>query len=319
MKFLEIKRKHHYVWAHYLKAWCVDNNDVYYISQKNNICKDSIFGLSCKKDFYKIQALTGMDIFIAQKIISESDPILREVHKDFLDNVVTFQCLFNSEFLKNSSAKTPSPSEVFQANFFEDYLSTIEKSAVDFLEQLRNGDLQLLENKDSFYDFCYFIGYQFSRTLKIKNAATVSNMNLFGPKETILRLQEFTNKHWWFMCSFFGTNLAYDLSLNKSYKTVVINNDSDEVFLTSDQPVININPYGAEGECIDFYYPLSERKALLFLSSDYYQDIKDVDTVEEVEFFNKAICKQAGATIYSSSKKLIMKYKKGFNARSFKS
>lgn len=113
-------------------------------------------------------------------------------------------------------------------------------------------------------------------------------------------------------------NIAYDLSTNKQYKIIVINNFADEPFITSDQPVININPLGHEDENLDIYYPLSERKAILFLSSEYYKDITDIHTNDEVSFFNKRICDQAGETIYSSSKEVIKKYKKDFNSRKFK-
>ena len=58
----QIKRKHHYVWQHYLKPW-TDGRDIYYVTKTGNIAQDSIRGLAVEKDFYKINALDEQDIY----------------------------------------------------------------------------------------------------------------------------------------------------------------------------------------------------------------------------------------------------------------
>lgn len=202
MKNSEIKRKHHYVWGHYLKSWCTDRNNIIYISKKNNICSDSVLGLSCEKDFYRINPLNLHDVIIVKELINKSSPILSRLHSNFLNCVLSVQKLIKgSQYIYSDSDFD----KVFQANFFEDYLADIENNTVKILQHLRAEDSSSLENKETKLDFCYYLGYQFSRTKKMKEISMKVNDLLKGPEKTILAMKEFTERHWWFLCCFYGT------------------------------------------------------------------------------------------------------------------
>ncbi|TNH43048.1 DUF4238 domain-containing protein [Photorhabdus luminescens] len=139
--------------------------------------------------------------------------------------------------------------------------------------------------------------------------------NINGEPILINKIREFSKNHWWFIHCFFGINLGYDLYTNKSYEKKIIRNQTSLPFITSDHPVININPLGDKSEYIDYYYPISTEFALLVTSSDHWKSIKNNITYDVVDFLNKEICENSGDTIYSNSKDIIERYKKDFNKR----
>ena len=59
-KKYQLKRKHHHIWAHYLKHWSLDDLNVWYTSKKGNFCCDSVYGLAAERDFYKINFLDNV-------------------------------------------------------------------------------------------------------------------------------------------------------------------------------------------------------------------------------------------------------------------
>ncbi|TDB51564.1 DUF4238 domain-containing protein [Photorhabdus luminescens] len=143
----------------------------------------------------------------------------------------------------------------------------------------------------------------------------ISSDNINGEPILINKIREFSKNHWWFIDCFFGINLGYDLYINKSYEKNIIRNQTSLPFITSDHPVININPLGDKSEYIDYYYPISTEFALLVTSSNHWKSTKNNITYDVVDFLNKEICENSGDTIYSNSKDIIERYKKDFNKR----
>ena len=234
MKILEKKTKHHYVWAHYLQDWTVDGTNIYYITKKSNIASDSVRGLGLEKDFYKMGMLKESDKELIDLITNKCNETLKELHCNFVNIIFEIQ--------KRVSALSPSLNEklginlqdIMQSNTFENYLSEQESSAIKILSELKKGNLLSLDDKRTYYEFCYFLGHQFSRTLKIKQLLTLS-LDITPAQPHIRdRLKDFYNTNWWFMCSFMATNLSYDMSLNSSRKIILLENKSNLDFITSD-------------------------------------------------------------------------------------
>lgn len=58
-KYLEVKKRHHYVWANYLARWGRGTGDVFYTTRTGKIAHDSVRGIVVDDYFYKISALTS--------------------------------------------------------------------------------------------------------------------------------------------------------------------------------------------------------------------------------------------------------------------
>lgn len=208
-------------------------------------------------------------------------------------------------------------SDLMSSNLFENYLSQQESRAIDTLISLKSGDLTHLQNKETYHDFCYFLGYQLSRTMKMKRLLTFSLKATNGPQSVVKRLSDFYERNWWFMCSFMATNLSYDMSLNNNRRVFIIENKTSVDFITSDQPVINLNPDGHKGESIDYYYPISPRKALIIITSNHiYFDHLSI-TEDDVIMINNKMAHDSCETIFGKREKELLENKKSFLERSY--
>lgn len=317
MKILEKKTKHHYVWAHYLQDWTVDGTNIYYITKKSNIASDSVRGLGLEKDFYKMGILKESDKELIDLFTKNCNETVKELHWKFVNMVFETQ--------KMVSALSPSLDvklgiklqDIMQSNVFENYLSEQESNAINILSELKTGNLLSLDDKDTYYKFCYFLGHQFSRTQKMKQLLLLSLDKIPTQTHLLDRIRDFYNTNWWFMCSFMATNLSYDMSLNSSRKVILLENKSNIDFITSDQPVINLNPEGSEGEFVDYYYPLSTSKALLINTSGVKYFSSHHLSDDEVHMLNVKLARASCKTIFSRKKETIKLYKKDFNQRNY--
>jgi|GEM_PF-4392087 len=66
-KALQAKRKHHYVWANYLKRWSTNNRDIFYTTTTGKIAHDSILG-GCPK-MVDTSRLSKADKFYSQHLV----------------------------------------------------------------------------------------------------------------------------------------------------------------------------------------------------------------------------------------------------------
>ncbi|WP_226571631.1 DUF4238 domain-containing protein [Mangrovibacter yixingensis] len=317
MKIFEKKTKHHYVWAHYLRDWTIDGTNIWYITKKSGTACDSVRGLGFEKNFYKMGKLKESDKELITLLIKNTNDTLKKIHWDFVNMIFEAQNTI-SQFSSRINAKIGfSLEEIMQSNLFENYLSQQESRTIEILDELRKGNLLHLEDKKTYYDFCYFLGHQFSRTLKIKKSLFLSLDKTPAENHVRERFKDFYERNWWFMCSFFATNLSYDMSLNSNKKLILLENRSTIDFITSDHPLINLNPEGSEGEFVDYYYPISSRKAVLILTSSesYFSSHQLNDN--DVHMLNTKIANASCKTIFGNSREVILMYKKEFHQRKY--
>ena len=79
-KIFPVKRKHHHVWAYYLRSWS-DGKNIPYISKTGKISNASIAGLAQKKDFYKLQKIEADELPWIEACIAQAHPKLQALHK----------------------------------------------------------------------------------------------------------------------------------------------------------------------------------------------------------------------------------------------
>ncbi|WGL99931.1 DUF4238 domain-containing protein (plasmid) [Arsenophonus sp. aPb] len=298
MRIPNKKIRHHYVWAYYLRRWSSDKVNIWYISRTGKISNDGIKGLAREDNFYKIGFFKEKDVHLVKEIIKNCHVELQKQHVNFFKKFAEIQ---NLAKIASDITDNKDINDRITSNIFEDYFSSMEKRAIDLINSLNDGKTDYIENKDKYCELCLFVAYQYSRTLRMKRIL-IDALNTIEDTPHKALLRDFYQRNWWFMCSFFAGNLSYDMATNKSAKIFILNNETDIDFITSDQPVININPDGHKAENIDYYYPLSPKKALLIITSDNnYFNIKKL-TKENVCFLNREIALQSYKTIFSINK-----------------
>jgi len=313
LKELQIKKKHHYVWSYYLKGWSADSKNVWYISKKGKPSFDSVKGIARENDFYKVGVIEENDLKLMGYWLRNSSDVVIKLHHMMVESIRLIQSKVS--LLNSEAAIDINFEELIASNLFENYLSMQEDAAVTVLQNLREGNVACLDDRDLYWSFSYYLGFQFSRTKRMRDALLISVDNGPFSNEIKKTWRGFYKRHWWFMCSFFGTNIAGDIALNKNAKLQLLVNLTKEPFITSDQPVININPEGQHGTEIDYYYPISSQYSIVIINSGRKYVEGEYCNVDEVLLLNSLVAEFSGDTIISSSEDSIIKSKVLFNKR----
>lgn len=312
-KIEQIKVNHHYVWARYLKNWS-NNNDVFYITKKGKIAKDSVRGLCRERSFYTLPLLDGEDVIFLTQFSKLCDPFLQEQHRVFLSDLIKLSNLIrmlqahpasNGNELRNIV-------DVVESNIIENMYAIDESIFLPILEKLSNGDFTCLEEIENLINFYHFIGHQITRTLNAKSrtfGGIRSNPDLVRQHSNGIKLLE---KNWPCLSFMFGINVGFNLYAGRmATRQIFITNTSRVPFITSDNPVINIHPSAdlvgpdEPPEHMDIYFAVSPKYAFLNCESDAYDGLDTSITEENVHFFNGHVYRKSGATVFGNSEAVI--------------
>lgn len=103
--------------------------------------------------------------------------------------------------------------------------------------------------------------------------------------------------------------------INSQYKLLLLNNDTEVHFITSDSPCINIyasyiDPFELQGNDFEIYFPISPTLALLYTNRTGYKNIENTEITlnnkKMILQFNASIKKLAKRYLYSNINSLLM-------------
>ncbi len=303
-KFFEIKRKHHYVWADYLKRWSTDGLNVFHTTKSRKIKSDSVRGIAMDLDFYKLTTLSERDIQFILKCSSIAAEDLQELHRSYLDDFIKFQNIKN---LYRSSGKIDETAEkaikALESKLLENLHSAHEREAHPILDELSKGNLSTLYKKEHTINFTTYLAHQLTRTKNFKER--VFNYNSPSNKKHSELLANLKNS-WWLLSYMLGINLGRELYIFRSkYTHSLLINRSRTPFITSDQPAINIHPHAWTGssnpDFLDLYYPISPEYAYVIAQSDKYPSGVATITATDAIQLNSKIAARAKIHIIGSS------------------
>lgn len=163
--------------------------------------------------------------------------------------------------------------------------------------------------KVEYYDTIYYLMSQYFRTKKI-----ISNL-----KNTLAKTAK---KHGYnenldniIYLSIIILPIYYmDIMLSLNYHLVLIKNDTNINFLTSDNPSINtfnnVFKINSKDYNLEVYFPISSNLAILFTNKKEFESINHivVNDIEEINKYNTCIIKNAEKYIYSNNKQQLKGY-----------
>ncbi|QDY37779.1 DUF4238 domain-containing protein [Pseudomonas putida] len=303
-KYFEVKRKHHHVWADYLKRWSPDGLNVFYSTPTRKIKSDSVRGLAMEMDFYKVTYLTDYDVKVILQWSGNSAEDLQKAHQSYLDDFLRFQRANDVYKQSGKSDQTVEKSiKALESKLVENLHSAHEREASPILKELAEGRISCLYENDSIMKFTTFLGHQFTRTKNFKDR--VLQVPHGAPIESIKFFRSMSNS-WWFMSYMFGMNLGRELYLFRSnYTHSLLFNSTQIPFITSDQPVINVHPEVWEGSSqpafLDLYYPISPQYAYVISEPNNFPGGVSQITQNKVIELNQKMAARSRSIIFGSN------------------
>jgi hypothetical protein len=305
-KHLQAKRKHHHVWADYLKRWSANNRDVYYTTAKGNIVLESVRGVAMEKDFYQITHLKNDEIEIIKEFLKIFPQETQQSNMSLLKHFLVIQGL-ESLYFKNGK-EIDEVEELFHAqkcNTLEDLHSSHEVAAIPIITALAKREFEILENNQNMIFFMSYFGHQISRTKNFRDSVFQGvSKNFIIAKSIKATMQDC----WWFISYMFGNNIGQSLYLERNIAThSLLINDTGVPFITSDQPIINVHECLSDTiieapEFVDFYYPISPNIAYVICDSNRFSTGKTYVSEEEVIELNIKMAKSANVHIFANNK-----------------
>ncbi|CAE6846202.1 DUF4238 domain-containing protein [Paraburkholderia aspalathi] len=313
-KYLEVKKRHHHVWANYLVRWGRGTRDVFYTTKAGKIAHDSVRGIVVDDYFYKISALTNWHVEVIKGFSRKSPEHLHQRHMSYLRDFLEIQ---QAEETYRQSAIQDREVEVHlnaaKCNLIENLHSSHEKTAVPVLAALADENLDVLEDKQRMVEFMIFVGQQFCRTKTFRD----NSLQVLTRRSTLeIEVADATSHAWWFLSYMYGMNLGWSLYAGRNEaRHALLINDTSVPFITSDQPVVNVHSCVSETEFsapehADFYYPISPRVAYIICDSDRFKQGKNqIDEATVVELNSKQAA-QAMTHIIGDTEEAILPFQK---------
>lgn len=305
-KDLEVKRKHHYVWAQYLKAWATRDN-IHYITKKGLPATDSVKGLARELGFYKVSSFSDDDILYIRIISKLANEDLQSMHMHFLERFIVVSDLLKA-IAKHPNLDNDLTSQILQYNILENIHGKIERDAWPIISELRLGNTESLTDQRKKTKFYFYIAQQLVRTKTVRDKSLEASARHKMPEF----ITDAMRRNWWFVSFMLGINLGKGLLETQRDGHFLIENKTDTPFITSDRPVINVHacmkttPTDSPPAELDLFYPLSPTHAYMINDSENYTHLKRQVTTEDVVYLNKCMAENCGETVYGSTRESIL-------------
>lgn len=245
------KRRQHYVWQQYLKAWSTEGH--LYCLMNGRIFPTGTTAIAVESYFYKIGKLTTTDVALIKFLLIDVKgvhPLTRKNHENFL-KLVTAPALF-----EGAVSDLDDLLDTFRTNVLEDYHARIETSFLPLLQRALNKDIDFYTDDRSCINLFHFLASQHMRTKSVK-AKTIEILKRKNGLDV--------SRIWGILSHMFATNIGMGVYLErKNRRLVLLENTTELPFITGDQPVVNLHGDGKNPPAsLSWYYPISPRLALL--------------------------------------------------------
>lgn len=321
-KYLEAKKRHHYVWAKYLTRWDSGAKGVYYTTKKGKIAHDSVCAIAVEDYLYKVTTLTKEQVDVIKKFSRLSPESLHQQHMSYLDDFLKLQqaeAIYRRSGVRNQEAEQHL--HALKCNLLENLHTSHEHVVQPVLEALAGEQLEVLQDKQHMIEFMIFFGHQFCRTKPFRDGV-IRSLVCSNAMESYVA--DAVAHAWWFMSYMFGMNVGYSLYLSRHEdKHALLINNTSVPFITSDHPIVNVHPCVSETTFIapehaDLYYPISPRIAYIICNSGrFIAGRNSIDETIVVEL-NSKLASQALVHIVGHSESAIRPFQSFIGRRAQK-
>jgi len=289
------KRKQHYVPRFYLDAWAI-NNQIWCKSEEK-IFLAALENVANIRDFYRLKPISQKAHELIEYFVELIQEPLRENVRELMNTLSSICNIYENQRIIEERDKFTEEEDIYINNVLENFYSHIEGMAAPCLYELQRGKVEFYNDLKKSLSFLLFLCMQFNRTEKVKR-------NIYS-----LVSQHFHDGY-----PIVSIAIAFWLSskmYTEEWMITILQNKADEVFITGDQPVINLNKprsMDEEYEEMILYYPISPKYAIL-LSKGYGRRVLTIQvSTEAVTFYNNLIYSNSYRSIYSIDKDSLARF-----------
>jgi hypothetical protein len=313
---MSIVKKQHYVWRHYLRTWA-DNETIWaFFKELKRVEKPNLMGVAQERYFYKLIDFTEKEEIFLKNFIDKNSPIaVKDLNFDFL-NLFTSTGKLKKQLEQNSNPdidkeKIAEEIRKLEINLMEVTHGKMEALGFKLLEFKSLEELKTILQDDYIFDAIMFLCFQYFRTRPMKNSVIKS---FEGDK-----FEDFAKKAWNILSYTLATTLAKSISLDKNLKFIFIENQTENHFITSDQPIFNIlnDKFDKNGEIneLELYYPISPVNSIIihFRPEQKEQFVNLIASDENVEYYNKKVFENSEFYVFAKTEEQLNKMMENYH------
>ena len=295
-----LKKRQHYIWRNYLRAWAKNDTIWTYFINQDKVLPAGLMKVGQEKFYYELIYMTEEEEILLREFLKKfGDESLNGMTSDFIDafsiHSKLTRLLSTKDLTKTRQTEIKNSLRKIEVNVMEDSHSLFENLGHTIIKCRNLDDLKELENEDSFFEAMIFIAFQYVRTKNMKVNALDA-----------IKSEHFPLIKFWNIISFtFAMNLAKILSL-KGFKIILLKHQSPMPLITGDQPVFNIkgDDLDSNGNVkeLELYYPISPETALLIkIDSSITEKYTTIDlTIDEANKYNLKVKEVSEQFIFSN-------------------
>jgi hypothetical protein len=293
------KRKHHYIWEHYLSGWAIGGQVWCLRGGKSFLASTENVGH--RRDFYRLKEMSAYDVEVVEQLISQMGEAVRETARGWMPHFRLFHQFKRT--WEASGRNSPELEDLLDAtinDLEEDLHAGIEGGAVPGLAALRAGDASIVNHDKRFSDFGWFIATQYMRTPKMQKSA----IEVFGRTIPGFNIEA----AWGLLRTIFATNMGGSFFVGRrTLRLVFLEAPAGLEFITGDQPILNTRAVdGAAPTEVELYYPLTPSRAVLM---DFNRPVAATEhkalTADEIARYNGMIADASEGQIYARSREAL--------------
>ena len=299
------KRKQHYVWRKYLKAWAC--SDLIWCCREGKIFRSNLVNIGQVRDFYRLKELSSEDIASIERLaIDPTKSHLRGLARGWLDSLGGVFKI--KRMIGEMGIDVPGIDVTIEEiinNAEEELHAGIESRAAGYIDSILDGDIGFYQTEQGRIDFTYYLCVQYFRTRKIQE----SILARFSANKSVNM-----DNIWYVLRHIYAANSAWVLFAETDrFRMHLIRNLSDVPLITGDQPVVNtyaVDRLGVEPvKDLELYYPVSPALAVLISEKNEYLHGWDIAfSGEDARLHNGYIARSSHEQIYSHSKESLESY-----------
>jgi hypothetical protein len=288
----------HYVARFYLRAWATNGKLQCLNRTTGRIRECGLRGIAHEPLFYQLHDLTPEEIeWLERTLIEPCAEPLKSFHRRFLWLYTLTPKLKAHTANKQSDPRIRAVLDDQTANAIERIHSRIETGLQPFVASMLDGDTSFYADAKKAGEFIYAICVQFTRTKRLKQTL----IEQMGTKYKGCDARRLCDAVSHIIATSAGQSLFID---RHNFKIVLLDNNTDTPFITADQPIINLHARltGEAPDKLEYFYPLSPRKAMLFLEASNGDGAGETSvSALAVNNYNVLMLKNSFEQVYSNS------------------